>query len=304
MNDTAVADKPPLDELMLAMDVVDTLRHRERVVERALSADERDAELVTRLREIYAGQGIEVSDKAIEQGVRDLRQNRFAYTPTPPSVGRRLATLYVTRGRWGKPVTAIVAIAAVTLVAFQVMVRGPAQAAMDALPGRLEQAYIAVTELATETEVDARAEAIATAGELALAAEDAAGARDAIAELDALFAALDVHYDIRVRSAPGEMSGVWRVPEVNESAQNYYLIVEAIDPDGKPVTLPIVNEETGRTQRVVRWGQRVDQATFDAVAEDKRDDGIIQNRVIGAKPRGVLDPDFRPGVLGGAITDW
>ena len=33
----------PLDEVMLAMDVVDTLRHRERILERELSADERAA---------------------------------------------------------------------------------------------------------------------------------------------------------------------------------------------------------------------------------------------------------------------
>ena len=77
MTETPVKDKAPLDEVMLAMDVVDTLRHRERIVERALSTEDQDRQLVERLREIYAGQGIEVSDAIIERGVRDLREDRF-----------------------------------------------------------------------------------------------------------------------------------------------------------------------------------------------------------------------------------
>jgi hypothetical protein len=94
------------------------------------------------------------------------------------------------------------------------------------------------------------------------------------------------------------------VPDANPGAQNYYLIVEAIDADGKRLTLPIRNEEDGKTYRVSRWGQRVDEATFRAVAADKQDDGIIQNDVVGVKQRGDLAPKYRAGVLGGAITKW
>jgi hypothetical protein len=112
---------------MLAMDVVDTLRHRERVVERALTADDRDRELVGRLQEIYASQGIDVSKAIIERGVEDLRADRFVYTPTPPSFGRTLAKLYVSRGSWGKPLGLFVTLAALALVGYQVIVRGPEQ---------------------------------------------------------------------------------------------------------------------------------------------------------------------------------
>src|SRR4029453_14516698 len=47
---------PPPDGLVLAMDVVDTLRHRERLVERELNEEQ----LIERLRSLYKGQGIEV----------------------------------------------------------------------------------------------------------------------------------------------------------------------------------------------------------------------------------------------------
>src|SRR3954447_13267943 len=106
MADTAVAARPlpALDETMLAMDVVDTLRHADRLVERELEGDARRAALKQRLREIYAGQGIAVPESILDQGVAALEQHRFTYTPTPPSFGRSLATLWVTRARWGRAV--------------------------------------------------------------------------------------------------------------------------------------------------------------------------------------------------------
>ena len=49
----AVAAPAPLDELMLAMDVVDTLRHRELMLVREVEVEDRDQRLLARLREIY-----------------------------------------------------------------------------------------------------------------------------------------------------------------------------------------------------------------------------------------------------------
>ena len=89
-----------LDKVMLAMDVVDTLRHQQDLVEHALSQDERDAELIARIRRIYADQGIEVSDAAITEGVQALKKDRFVYQPPARGFGRRLAHLYVDRGKW------------------------------------------------------------------------------------------------------------------------------------------------------------------------------------------------------------
>jgi hypothetical protein len=304
MTETPVKDKAPLDEVMLAMDVVDTLRHRERIVERALSTEDQDRQLVERLREIYAGQGIEVSDAIIERGVRDLREDRFVYEPTPPSFGRSLATLYVTRSRWGKPVAGLVAVTAAVLLSYQMFVRGPELAAIAALPDQLTQAHAAVIDITDAPEIAAQADRFAGEGQLAYARRDYRDVRAAIGELDALSAALQSQYEVRVRQAPGELSGVWRIPDTNENAQNYYLIVEAVDANGNRLTLPITSEEDGTTRRVTRWGQRVDEATFREVASDKGDDGIIQNAVIGEKRRGALEPDFRSGVRDGAITRW
>ena len=95
----AAAKPQTLDELMLAMDVVDTIRHRELLVERELGQGGRDEALRTRLREIYTSQGLAVTDRIIDQGIKALRESRFVYTPPPPSLGRTLALIWIRRHR-------------------------------------------------------------------------------------------------------------------------------------------------------------------------------------------------------------
>lgn len=298
------SDKAPLDELMLAMDVVDTLRHRERLVERELDAEDRERALKQRLREIYASQGIDVSDAVLDQGVRALREERFVYKAPEPGLGRTLAVLYVRRDRWGKWAGAAVAVLAAVLIVYQFGVRGPQLRAIEALPARIETAHQAIVDIATEPQVAAQADALAASGEAALGRQDYAAATGAVQDLTALRTQLEREYELRVVSRPGELSGVWRVPDDNPAAQNYYLIVEAVAPDGSRLTLPVRSEEDGRVSEVSQWGLRVDEETFARVAEDKGDDGIIQNDVVGVKQRGTLEPEYRYETTGAAITSW
>ena len=60
MTTTRKNKAAPLDEVMLAMDVVDTLRHSENLVARELGEEDRASALMERLREVYRQQGIDV----------------------------------------------------------------------------------------------------------------------------------------------------------------------------------------------------------------------------------------------------
>jgi Family of unknown function (DUF6384) len=130
------------------------------------------------------------------------------------------------------------------------------------------------------------------------------GARKAIADLDALRAALVQTYVLRIVSREGEQTGVFRIPDVNSQARNYYLIVEPVTPSGQVLSLPILSEETNRTETVSKFGQRVSREVFDAVRRDKQDDGIIQRNALGEKPRGTLDVVYSMSVQPGRITKW
>ncbi|MGI9249399.1 MAG: DUF6384 family protein, partial [Woeseiaceae bacterium] len=111
-------------------------------------------------------------------------------------------------------------------------------------------------------------------------------------------------YKVRIVSRPNEISGVWRVPDVNPDARNYYLIVEAVAPSGNVIAVRVHNEEDGRSVEKSKWGLRVSEDTFEAVAADKRDDGIIQGDVVGTKQIGALDPEYVIPTTGATITDW
>ena len=304
MNQVVVKEQAPLDELMLAMDVVDTLRHRELVLERELQSEDRDQRLLERLREIYTAQGIVVSDEVLAQGVRALREDRFVYAGPQPGVARSLATLYASRGRWGKWVGGVTAVVVVALLAFQFLVRGPELRAIEELPADLQGAYQGITVATQDQTALAEAGQLLNAGEAAVAQRDYDAARAAVADLDALSDRLQQQYELRIVSRPGELSGVYRIPDVNSGARNYYLIVEAISPEGAALELPVRSEEDGRTRPVTKWGLRVDEDTFNRVAADKRDDGIIQQAVVGAKHRGDLDPQYAVATTGAAITNW
>jgi hypothetical protein len=304
MNEVVVKEAAALDELMLAMDVVDTLRHRELMLTREVEADDRDQRLLERLREIYTSQGIEVTDEVLAQGVRALREDRFVYPGPAAGLARSLATLYVTRGRWGKWVGGLTALVVVGTLAFQLLVRGPELRAIEALPVDLQATYQSIVTTTDDAGALADARGLLSAGEAAVERRDYDVAREAVADLRALDARLELVYELKVVSRPGERSGIWRVPDVNTGAQNFYLIVEAIAPNGAALRLPIRNEETRRTERVSKWGLRVDEETFRRVAADKSDDGIIQQDGVGAKRRGVLEPEYSVATAGDAITEW
>ncbi|MBU2531583.1 MAG: hypothetical protein KKB37_02495, partial [Alphaproteobacteria bacterium] len=138
--------RTPLDDVMIAMDVVDTLRHDRLLVERELNEGERRARLIERLREIYRSQGIDVPDSILAEGVRALEEDRFVYKPPPDGLMTRLAKIYVTRGAWGQYVVGALAAIAVLWIGWWAIYEWPRQARIAAerteiaetIPRRLE----------------------------------------------------------------------------------------------------------------------------------------------------------------------
>ena len=300
----ANAEKQPLDDLMLAMDVVDTLRHQQVLIERELNAEDRDRKLIERLREIYASQGIDVPDHVLEEGVAALKEDRFAYTPPPESFSTRMARLYISRGKWGKPLLAGLGAVLLVLLAYTLLIRGPAERELAQLPSRLEKQHELLLEQARGETARARSEALYGEGKSALAAGEKDDVLAVLDEMDALRDEIEREYEIRVVSRPGERSGIWRIPDANTNARNYYIIVEAVTPEGRTLKRTVVNEENGKSYQVDKWGLRVEEPLFQRIAADKQDDGIIQQNRFGVKRRGYLTPEYLLPTTGGAITDW
>ncbi len=291
------------------MDVVDTLRHDADMLAYDLAAPDREQKLIERLREIYEAQGIEVPDDILREGVQALDSHRFAYTPPKPSF---FAKAYIHRGRWGKPLLLLLSIfGAVWVVNFaafempkQAEAKKIAQALSVDIPKALEKGKAEGLSLAKTDEIRQRIKAIYTGGIAAAKSgehEEAVAYRDS---LDALNARLRQNYTLRIVSRPKELSGVIRGANDDPNISNFYLIVEGIGANGKPVSVLITNEENQKPDRVKKWGVRVPKTEFDKVVADKRDDQIIQKSLIGYKKIGYLDPEYKIETSGGTIVEW
>ena len=160
------ASEAPLDDVMLAMDVVDTLRRRERLVQKELDESGREDELKERLRKVYSAQGIEVPDRIIEEAVTALKEDRFTYEPPTDGLWKTLARLYVDRGRWGKWVAGGAAALVVAWAVYWFTVSAP----RAALPERLQALYQEVMELSQDEQARSRAVSLLARGQARSAA--------------------------------------------------------------------------------------------------------------------------------------
>ena len=309
---TAAGARPPLDDVMLAMDVVDTLRHRQDLVERELSGEAREKQLIDKLRQIYHEQGIEVTDAILREGVAALAESRFIYTPPRPGLGTTLARFYVGRKKWGPAALAIGLILLIGLggyfLAYKPFQASQAEAARvelsEKLPAEMDALYQSIFNETKVQQAAVEADELRNRGRAAAAEGNRTAALGAIEDLTALRDTLRQEYNLRIVNRQGTQSGFWTFPEVNTEAANYYVVVEALDPDGETLSLPILNEESGVTETVSIWGVRVPEQVYRSVEADKRDDGIIQRNIVGIKQYGFLEVDYTVPVLGGAVTRW
>ncbi len=301
----AVADEPrKLDDIMLAMDVVDTLRHRTRIVDMELNEEAREEQLVARLKEIYGAQGIEVPDRILKDGVKALAEQRFVYKPPADTFSVRLAKLYVSRKKWLPQTLAGLGALAAIIAGFQLFVFGPMNAEWQGMPSEIARVLEEGQGIATDPVVDAQLASIAAEGQRAVANGDRGAAKTQLGVLKGMTEQLAQEYEIRIVSRPGQDTGFIRESEDIPNALNYYLVVEAVAPGGRVLTVPIESIEKDTTERVNIWAQRVSPETFDRVRAEKMGSGMITNDILGFKARGALEPQFDAPVPGGAITDW
>ncbi|NLC70379.1 MAG: hypothetical protein GX751_03345 [Desulfuromonadaceae bacterium] len=300
MSDSPEKKAADFDRVMLAMDVVDTLRHQKSLVERELNTEVDDQLLVEKVTRMYAAQGLDVSGALIAEAVAALREGRFAYRPPQSGWQLGLARLYVNRRRWFKVFSALVLLLALLAGGYWLTMVRPESKRMEEITA-LRQGLL---NDAREPQTRAQVEALFAEAKKAAARGDSSASQKAAAQLSRLGEQIRQSYELRIVSREGVPSGVWRIPDVNTGARNYYVIVEAVGTDGKRLKLPILNEEDNRTEVVEMWGVRVDGAVFERIRRDKADDGIIQNNRFGFKNKGYLLPEYRYPTTGAAITRW
>jgi hypothetical protein len=172
------------------------------------------------------------------------------------------------------------------------------------MPATMDALFHTIHEETKVTQAENDAAAAVARGKDAVAKGDRAGAQQALGDLTAIRDALRAEYQLKIVDQPGSKWGFWTFPQSNTEATNYYLVVQAIGDDGGALTLPIRSEDTGKTEQVSIWAERVPEDVYRAVETDKNDDGTIEHTLLGVKEFGFLTPTYVVPMLGGQVTRW
>lgn len=296
--------KAALEDVMVAMDVVDTLRHQQGIAERELDNEARRERLLKRLKDMYTAQGIDVPEAVLLEGIAALEEERFSYTPVERSWRTKLAGLWVSRKRWGRPIGVLAAIAAALWGVYFALEVLPQRQLAESLPNDIRQTLSTIERQSKDPSIVPQAKQLADTALSSLKRDDLASAKAQLSSLQDIRERLSQDFVVRIVSRPNENSAVWRIPPGNSQARNYYLIVEAIDRNNQVVEITVVNEEDNKTERRKTWGLRVSEETFYKIASDKQDDGIIQRNKVGVKRAGYIKPEFSVPTTGATITEW
>jgi hypothetical protein len=151
------------------------------------------------------------------------------------------------------------------------------------LPSRLDAFLAKIQELTTDEEIRKSAAAIHRQGRRSLEQPERWRAKEAVRQLSDLADSLAEEYTILITG------GKWRYRNDNPNVRTYYLIVEAVGSAKGRLPRLIKNEETGASDSVVQWGERVPFDVYERIRNDKQDNGKIDQNVFGRKERGQLE---------------
>ena len=300
---------------MLAMDVVDTLRHRERLVERELNEEVREEQLIERLRALYKSQGIEVPDSIIARGRQGAQgeplrlyaaqTELLARTPGERSgSGARLMANGSRRAR---------AVIASSLASISIGVVRPREQAAEA-------ARIEIAETLPRA-----ADGGAPGGRRGNAGRECARAGRCHARPGPGRARSRQCGGQRARRSPSstgwrlccgrntccaspggpqDQTGFFR-EHPSFSGRAYFVVVDAVDRAAIRCSLPIRNDETNQTETVSRFAVRVPIETFDAVRNDKAAERHRAERAAWLRNGAAISsPSSGCRSLEGRITRW
>ncbi len=313
-----VPDQSPLDEVMLAMDIVDTLRHEQSQVEAELNEEARERALVARVRKIYEQQGIEVPEAVVAEGVLAMKRERLVFRPPPRSWKVRAAEMWVDRRRW---ILLMVTAGAIALGIGWISgreerartrreaIESQANAA-SATQNRAEIESILLRHGGptppniTDRALVERRELLLREAQGGLASGDLDRAKSRAHELRSLDLFVSAELELKIVAHASATSGVERTSREDRNVQLYYLIVESRDHRGSPWPIDVQDEASGERKASAVFGIRVPKAVYDRVKADKLDNRIVDDALVGQKLPGQGKIRWLVDFEGGMILQW
>lgn len=227
----SAAIEPSFNDMIIASDIIDTIRSEERAIDFELSFNERRKTFIERMKEEKRKAGVEVSDDVVEAAVDRFLEQRLVFKPMPSGVGRVMASLYVRRNRYLRNtaialVTAGLGVAACKIGYEQLYVKPRIQAQLRAEARKAQAEQQLETRLKVQLPSELKAvyeRAVALSAQLA-DAQAKAEIDQHKTEVDGAIAARDVDSAERGLRAINNVSkrldqGVSRIRLVGEASQ-------------------------------------------------------------------------------------
>lgn len=118
MTASAAAHSSSFNDLIVASDIVDTIRNDERLIDHELGSEDRQKALKARLKDMYKAQGMDVSDAVIEAAVARSNAERFVFKPMGTGFTRFMWTSYVRRNKYALRLSVAVGVVVVGIVGY------------------------------------------------------------------------------------------------------------------------------------------------------------------------------------------
>jgi hypothetical protein len=323
-SDVAPTDELSLPEMLRIMDVATALRQDRELVEKQLNVDELKARLRERLLASSTVTGEPVTPEEVDRAIDRYFASQNTFREPPRSIETALAHLYIRRltlAKWGG--AALVAVLGAWLLFVSPSApfspSGRARRELSNLNSSVARAVQTIRTIARDPAAVEQADRLARESETFAQQKDRERLATTLAALNDLSARLEEQYTLRVVSEPGNpkvKSGVDRyfTDETGRRVSGYYLIVQAVGPDGRPIKRRIKSVEAKAdepAEEVTVWAERVPKEVYDRLGRDKREDAILDEDTYGTKERGYLDervtmkgPNGRPLERLGQITRW
>ncbi len=296
------------------MDVAATLRRERRVAEQQLSRDETKQMLRKRLLEAARVSGDPVTEAEIDAAISAYFENLHEFNPPEPGLETFAAGVYVRRGPIAKWAVGIASAAVLwwALATSGVLPGGARNDRIAAdLLSQIERSAAAVQEIAIVPDVQARIDSYVKSAQAFREAGRPEDMKSVLASIAGLEALLKQEFTLGVVQKP--LSVVERDFEdaSGKRVSGQYVIVQALDPSGRPIPMEVRDAESGELKTVTTWGEQIPLEVFERLAADKQADGVLDEAAFAAKQRGKTDvevqlsgPDGAPIVRGRQITTW
>jgi hypothetical protein len=112
----------------------------------------------------------------------------------------------------------------------------------------------------------------------------------------------NIRYQIIDRD--GEKAGFRRMKDNNPNTTQWFLVVEAVETNGKPVAMPVMNMDTGKVSVVEKWAVQVSEKDFMKYSDQKKKTGKIADTTIGTAPSNTTEPKWSVTLTGNMLTEW